>query len=276
MPIFNKDLHRNLCLWLTEHTNSKPSEWPEWKDNGGDIEPVFNRSFACAYAEDFRFRYDKNNVFHCDHCPLEYDQHQDCPFKFAAKESQSPGGYKKLAACATKSYSDKLYYPAPTMDVEFDAPDAFRKLADLLPMYVPTTHMHYRDHVHDLLRYMYPGLDHGVTLRWYPSPNNRVAVKLVYFRQSMLFGIRQTLELEYGVPLIPYVPHLDVATLKTDILNTDPLTPARRLTSKVMGHPDSDVGMVVTRMFKTLHDELLSKHSQFIGMYLEDTRKLKK
>ena len=92
----------------------------------------------------------------------------------------------------------------------------------------------------------------------------------------MLIGIRQTLELEYGVPFIPDVPHLGVATLKTDILNTDPLTPARQFISKVMGHPDSDVDMVVTRMFKTLHDELLYKHSQFIDMYLEDTRKLKK
>jgi len=55
-------LHRELWDWLYHHPSKKKSDWPGWKDNGGNASRVRADCFLCEY---YYFHFGD-----CLHCPL--------------------------------------------------------------------------------------------------------------------------------------------------------------------------------------------------------------
>ena len=58
-----KRLHQELWQWLADHPDKEKGDWPRWSRNGGDVDSVRNKCFACAlYPDD-----------ECNNCPCDWD-----------------------------------------------------------------------------------------------------------------------------------------------------------------------------------------------------------
>jgi hypothetical protein len=56
--MFDRSLHKELWMWLSENPECDKNEWPQWKHNGGTIDNVGSLCFACF------------SCVECRDCPL--------------------------------------------------------------------------------------------------------------------------------------------------------------------------------------------------------------
>ena len=93
--MFNRTLHMELWLWLSENPDSEKRQWPRWDRNGGDVEDVDNRCFACEATADNN---DGDKI--CGKCPIEWPGGSCCyegsPFD-QFRNSTDPSERSRLA-----------------------------------------------------------------------------------------------------------------------------------------------------------------------------------
>lgn len=71
--MFNKfhENHKRLWDWLSKNPRFDKTDWPEWKENGGDVEDVCTDCFACEYDE-LVAKEKKLPRSNCTHCPITW------------------------------------------------------------------------------------------------------------------------------------------------------------------------------------------------------------
>lgn len=68
-PIFDHKNHVKLWNWLAENPHRNKEDWPEWTDNGGKVNLIKSRCFACEYAEKATY----GDGHPCNNCPLNWN-----------------------------------------------------------------------------------------------------------------------------------------------------------------------------------------------------------
>ena len=66
---FDHTSHKKLWNWLAENPDKEKRDWPEWKENGGEIKRATSLCFACDYVE--------HNCLSCCECPLDWPFQKD-------------------------------------------------------------------------------------------------------------------------------------------------------------------------------------------------------
>ena len=69
--VFDHTNHIKLWQWLADNPTKDKCDWPEWKENGGNIKYTYNYCFACYYIILYAYKYDPHHSRSvCSYCPF--------------------------------------------------------------------------------------------------------------------------------------------------------------------------------------------------------------
>jgi hypothetical protein len=112
---FYHTLHVALWDWLSKNPEKQKDEWPEWDENGGEIEVVESYCFACSSATNQWVNYFNNDsdalrgTNTCDWCPLVLSEMD------AVHPSNCLGGWFHIWL-STKSLSNRIAFAEKIRD----------------------------------------------------------------------------------------------------------------------------------------------------------------